>query len=380
MERITREQLFDLVWAQPRSTLAKRFSLSDVAITKLCEKHRIPVPSRGHWARLEAGHKIDRPTLPLRLPGHSQHLEIGRESTQWRPPRSTDPVPDSPHFLEDIDAQVEQALKSLPKSAEQVLLANPHPGLRRILASEQRLKEKHKEHQWSFYEPRFNDPRSQKKLKLLNRLCHSLAAVGSICQGQITNNWTQGVGTRYELELRIVVGRVGGIFRFDDEGAPSSARRKRKIAGASEPLRLALQIGREPARTVWEETDASALDAPIRAIVKQVLRCSEVLLRKDASERYAEVVEAIAKAKVEEEAAAARRQREELERLAAIEKKKRGDLIDEAADWETAVRIRAYVSHIDAQGGNDLTWRQWALGVADEKDPTESRLHGTDER
>lgn len=149
------------------------------------------------------------------------------------------------------------------------------------------------------------------------------------------------------------------------------------MAGMSEPLRLALRIGREPARSVWEERETGALDTPIRAIVEQVLRSSEVLLRKEASERYDEAVQAIAKARIEEAAAAARHRQVELERLAAIEKKKRGDLINEAARWDTAARIRAYVSHINAQGGNDQTWKQWALGVADETDPTASRLHGT---
>jgi len=38
----TREQLFELVWAQSAVQLAKQIGVSDVAIAKACRKHQIP--------------------------------------------------------------------------------------------------------------------------------------------------------------------------------------------------------------------------------------------------------------------------------------------------------------------------------------------------
>ncbi len=60
---VTREELYRLVWAQPRVELARTLGISDVAVTKWCRKLRIPVPARGYWAKLAAGHKLPVPPL-----------------------------------------------------------------------------------------------------------------------------------------------------------------------------------------------------------------------------------------------------------------------------------------------------------------------------
>ena len=67
----TRQELYDLVWSTPISKLAEKFNLSDRGMAKTCERHQIPVPGRGYWAKVEAGQpvkktplwKIDNPSL-----------------------------------------------------------------------------------------------------------------------------------------------------------------------------------------------------------------------------------------------------------------------------------------------------------------------------
>lgn len=59
----TRQELYDLVWSTPIATLAARFHISDRGLAKTCERHRIPVPGRGHWAKVEAGQPA--PKTPL---------------------------------------------------------------------------------------------------------------------------------------------------------------------------------------------------------------------------------------------------------------------------------------------------------------------------
>lgn len=49
------EELAKLVWQEPRSALAKRLGVSDVAIAKRCRKHNIAQPPRGYWAKMRAG-------------------------------------------------------------------------------------------------------------------------------------------------------------------------------------------------------------------------------------------------------------------------------------------------------------------------------------
>jgi hypothetical protein len=45
------EQLAEMVWQKPRTTLAKELGVSDRAIGKRCKVRNIPQPPRGYWAK-----------------------------------------------------------------------------------------------------------------------------------------------------------------------------------------------------------------------------------------------------------------------------------------------------------------------------------------
>ena len=68
-ERATREELFQKVWAQPVSIVAKEYQITDNALRKRCIHLNVPIPERGYWAKLRAGKPVNRPQLlPLELP------------------------------------------------------------------------------------------------------------------------------------------------------------------------------------------------------------------------------------------------------------------------------------------------------------------------
>lgn len=62
--RMTRAELHRLVWESPMTKLAKQFSLSDVALHKICRKHTIPTPPQGHWAKKQHGKPVTDAPLP----------------------------------------------------------------------------------------------------------------------------------------------------------------------------------------------------------------------------------------------------------------------------------------------------------------------------
>lgn len=62
---LTRQQLYDRVWATPIDALAPTLGLSGRGLGKLCARYDIPVPPRGHWAKLAAGKRVSRPELPF---------------------------------------------------------------------------------------------------------------------------------------------------------------------------------------------------------------------------------------------------------------------------------------------------------------------------
>ena len=61
---LSRTALYELVWTKPVRDIASDFGISDVALAKRCRALKIPVPPRGYWARVEAGQKPRRPSLP----------------------------------------------------------------------------------------------------------------------------------------------------------------------------------------------------------------------------------------------------------------------------------------------------------------------------
>jgi hypothetical protein len=87
--KFEREALYAEVWTDPVSTLCKRYELSDVGLRKICLKLGVPLPPRGHWARIHAGHKIEWPPLPPHDSMRSCVARVERHSAQVAPDEAT---------------------------------------------------------------------------------------------------------------------------------------------------------------------------------------------------------------------------------------------------------------------------------------------------
>lgn len=86
-EGISREQLYELVWKQPMTRLAKEFGISDVALKKRCRKLAIPTPSPGYWVKVEHGQKPERVPLPATIGAALPQVPASANHSQW--PRET---------------------------------------------------------------------------------------------------------------------------------------------------------------------------------------------------------------------------------------------------------------------------------------------------
>src|ERR1039458_6436355 len=61
---LTRQTLYQSVWAQPMTKVAAGIAISDVALRKICVKHDLPVPGIGYWAKIAAGKTVTQVPLP----------------------------------------------------------------------------------------------------------------------------------------------------------------------------------------------------------------------------------------------------------------------------------------------------------------------------
>lgn len=67
-QTINREQLYEMVWTDAVTVVAKRSGISDVALRKLCLRRSVPLPPVGYWAHIrrkgKSGKGFSKPALP----------------------------------------------------------------------------------------------------------------------------------------------------------------------------------------------------------------------------------------------------------------------------------------------------------------------------
>lgn len=74
--KLTRKELYDLVWSEPMRTLAKRFGLSDNGLRKHCKSMNIPTPPVGYWNKLEYGRPVEVIPLPENYEGKKTNVDL----------------------------------------------------------------------------------------------------------------------------------------------------------------------------------------------------------------------------------------------------------------------------------------------------------------
>ena len=114
---ITREGLYEQVWATPMTTLARGYGVSDVALAKTCRKLGVPLPPRGHWAKLQHGKKVP-PQPPLPKAGKDGFKTAIVTRTLPSPlPEPPDPVLDEAVRSLGADEGPDQGRRSAPQPA-----------------------------------------------------------------------------------------------------------------------------------------------------------------------------------------------------------------------------------------------------------------------
>jgi hypothetical protein len=122
-----REDLYQQVWDEPVTHVAKRIGISDVGLAKICKGMGVPLPGRGYWARKAAGIKPSRP--PLKPPQPGMPLAYVRHRYEGDPGTAG---------AEAIRQEVADQAKSEPPVLVPEAVADPHPLVARALSIVQR--------------------------------------------------------------------------------------------------------------------------------------------------------------------------------------------------------------------------------------------------
>lgn len=244
-EVITREALYELVWEKPLSTLGPELGYSDVGLSKVCKKMRIPRPGRGYWAKKAAGKRLRRiPLEPLR----DQDRETPR---QLEPPPTSEPQP----LPEPVALQVAHEALAENKIVVQSALRRPHPLVRTTLAALGRSTGSRGDGYLGNWKTRYLDvdvskPLLKRALRIMDAVLKAFEARGwHVSLGKDgRNSYVEILGQRIPFGIREPRRQVRAT-EDDDDG-----RRNRRREEPSGTLALVLREswGRSVKKTVGE--------------------------------------------------------------------------------------------------------------------------------
>jgi hypothetical protein len=366
---LTRQELYDLVWAEPMRTLAATYGVSDVWLKKVCAKAEIPSPDRGYWAKLSAGKLVVRAKLPPRAPGMPETLEIKAGAYNWRydpVAELAEPIPEPPVFAEPIDDVRERVAKRIGKVVRCKDLSAPCPVVRKQLQADDKRREKFRDHGYSWDAPLFDSPFEVRRLRVLNAIGLALPRIG----GRIESGCKSG------RMLSVTVGTETMELHLDHPGAkPTRWGEWSTRPGAVDTLKLELKP-RYPEvlpTQAWVDAAGDKLEDHLTEITIAIAVAGEAQYRQHQASHH----DWLLKRRTENEAEVIRRrleaEKKERERLAKEQAERRERLFGQAKDWRPACDIRGFVEDVLASGTaavDDLAaWARWARAEADVLDP-----------
>lgn len=103
---LSRQALYDRVWNQPLSAVARELGLSGNGLSKICDRMHIPYPGRGYWAKASAGRAPEPPRLPPAPTGVGDDVVIGGTRPQSRRRRTRFSIEERREQLMDAAADL----------------------------------------------------------------------------------------------------------------------------------------------------------------------------------------------------------------------------------------------------------------------------------
>jgi hypothetical protein len=351
--------------------------ISSVALKNTCRKFDIPVPSRGYWAKLQAGKPTTKVALPARAAGMDDEVVFGGRNYHWSYRFTNEeilgPLP-APSFPEDIALVRDRVRKIIGKVSVAKAMTAQHPAIARLIAEDEVRRQNQLKafYTFSWDEPAFDSPFEQRRLRFLNALLLAVAR----CSGK------PQVGGRDAREISVTVHQTSVALSLD---RPLAGHRKgaSPAAGGPDQLHFAILAGydRDRKRTSWQDGEGGRLERFIREIAVEVVTSAEVSYREGCIRGFEWRVRR--KAHLEEDARNRQLQveREQRERQQKLAQARIDRLLDEAASLRRAMDIRAYVDAVKTTVASETTsilpdaierWSKWALVEADRIDPVKT--------
>ncbi|WP_324715285.1 hypothetical protein U7230_07785 [Carboxydochorda subterranea] len=373
--RLTREELYRLVWSEPIQRVARRLGISDVMLAKHCRRMEVPRPGRGYWQRVAVGQHLKPAPLPPPKSPQTPTACVIRAPTQQR---------------RETPVQKETA----PEVTVQSKLNAPHPLVRSTLDALRRwtpdrdglLRVRGAE---GSLDVAVSPSSVDRAMRILDALLKAVESRGGrVLVRRHPDAWVRAgmqradtlvevQGQQVQFRLRELLNRRPHTPTLEEQQA------RARYSWAFAPMwdytpcgRLSLEIVSYwpgNARKRWTDGARERLEECLGEVVVALEQAARAMREQQEAEERARQRQA------EEER---RRRLQELERQR--EEARRRQLAEEAERWHLARRVRAYISAVEQQAklrGMDTgpegalgRWIAWARSVVDELDPLKGRL------
>ena len=372
-----RDTLYEDIWNEPITKVAKKYGVSNVAIHKACKALNIPKPPAGYWRKIETGHKVPKIPLPP-IDGTTQKDSI-MSFENYLEKSSQKPVLD---FLEDTEK--EEVLLTAQKlifnlSDETTKL---HQKLQTNKSEIINWRKTHKRDMTAtrkrdFYssipngEPPIYYEVSDESLSRVHCLLDTLFKCIESLGGKVNDDLS--------LEIR---GETVFYKIFESETKVPHVKTKQELLELEKYEKEKIRYGwaSKPQIRTWDyifngklkicifdgkyfqDTNSSLVETQLGNILIDLYEKSEIVrIEREAWEEEQRIKEE----KRKQEELFRQRRNQEIDRTIS--------LVNEAEDFAIACKIRAYVSAVASKpnlSDKEKIWIEWANKKADWYDPS----------
>ncbi len=371
-DNLTRKDLYDLVWSKPMVEIAKEYGFSDRGLAKLCKRNSIPVPSRGYWAKKQAGKKVSKaPFLALEDKASETQILI-RKATFVKSPLKEKAEENTSVIPEPIQQAMEQEKLSQNEIKVPKTLHNPHPIVKVwIKSAEDELERSRRYPNFNWAEP--ITALDRRKWRLCSALFGALEKRGFkiseiVERGLPKQVWIGFEGDNISYDMSEYVRQYRRqLTEEEKKNRPHTKQKWNQERIKTGRLKITLSPENTPySNTTIHEDESKPFENSLNEVTAKII----------------EVVWETKKRRLEQQERDHRRweeakRQQELQELKEKEEKRKINLVYKAYAWKEAQIIREYVvavetSKISSSNGvvdeAFTAWKNWALAYADKID------------
>jgi hypothetical protein len=362
--RVTREELYRMVWDKPMIRLAEEFGITGNGLAKVCDRLDVPYPPRGHWAKKEAGKPVVTLKLPPRRDGIPNAADI----------HPTPPKPAPSPAAEQAAAIVADRIRdvAVPERNE-----NLHAGVQAWIArhkkrqKERELENRNRRRDIGWASPSIPDltERDLYRFRATSAIFFAVEKAGGTIEKSSAPGKITFLIDGHQVECSIVEKMVQSLKQWEEQRKWTAFTQYCKSGlDSSGFLRVSITTYLQGRRPEWVESQKIKIGQLMPTIVGAIMAAGPTLEkmkreREEQQKRYRE-----------EEA-----RRYEARQLREIDEKRWSKLREYAVNWDERERLLTFLAEVEARLATegDVTvsdrtlreWVDWAKAKAEALNP-----------